>query len=212
MIAVTRHTDVWLVRHPQTDWNQARRYQSRTDRPLTSFGQARLAAVAHRVRRIRFHAIVSSGLARTDAVATAVARQQPRPISAQQDGRWQEADHGQWEGLTYGEVTKRYADQANARFADPWHSRAHGGESVGDLWRRVEVAWDDLLREHSGQRILIVTHATPIQLVLCALLQLPFDQYWQFRFDLGGVTNVDLYPMGAITRVVNEVPPLRGRA
>lgn len=212
MIAVTRHTDVWLIRHPQTDWNQARRYQSHTDRPLTTFGEARAMAVAHRLRRMRFHAIVSSGLTRTDAIAMSVARQQSRPVPVQHDVRWREANHGHWEGLTYPEVTQCYADQATARFADPWHSRAHGGESTGDLWTRVEAAWDDLLRAYTGQRILVVTHATPIQLLLCALLQLPFEQYWHFRVDLGGITNVDLYPMGAITRVVNEVPPLRPAA
>lgn len=209
MITVTRHTDLWLVRHTQTDWNRTRRYQSRADRPLTAFGEARAAAVTHRLRRTRFQTIVSSRLARTDAVATAVASQQPHPVPVQHDDRWREADHGLWEGLTYPDVLSRYADQTAARFANPWESRAHGGESTRDLWTRIEAAWNDLLRAHTGQHILIVTHATPIQLLLCALLRLPFEQYWQFRVDLGGITNIDLYPSGAITRVINEVPPLR---
>jgi 2,3-bisphosphoglycerate-dependent phosphoglycerate mutase/probable phosphoglycerate mutase len=208
MIAVTRHTDVWLVRHTQTDWNQARRYQSHTNRPLTPFGQARAAAVAYRLRRTRFHAVISSGLVRTDAIADLVAAQQPSLPSVQRDARWGEADHGAWEGLTYPQVVARYVDQAQERFAAPWQSRAHGGESMGDLWSRIESAWIDLLRLYNGQRILVVTHATPVQLLLCALLKLPFEQYWQFRIDLGGITNLDLYPSGAITRVINEVPPL----
>lgn len=211
MSRVTRHTDVWLVRHPQTDWNRARRYQSRTDRPLTPFGQARVAAIVARLRRIRFTVIVSSGLIRTDVVADAVARIQPTPLDVERDERWREADHGMWEGLTYPEVIARYNAQASERFADPWRSRAHGGESTADLWNRIDTAWQELLWRHNGGRILIVTHATPIQLLLCALLKLPFEQYWQFRIDLGGITNLDLYPSGAITRVINEVPPLRGR-
>ncbi len=208
MIAVTRHTDVWLVRHTQTDWNQTRRYQSHTDRLLTPFGHARALAVAQHLRRIRFGAIISSGLSRTDAVANAVIDKQPRQLAIQRDERWREANHGCWEGLTYPEVAAQYSGQANARFADPWHNRAHGGESTGDLWRRVEAAWDDALRANNGGRILIVTHATPIQLLLCALLRVPFEQYWQFRIDLGGITNIDLYPSSAIMRVINEVPPL----
>jgi 2,3-bisphosphoglycerate-dependent phosphoglycerate mutase/probable phosphoglycerate mutase len=211
MIAVTRHTDVWLVRHTQTDWNQARRYQSHSDRPLTPFGRARAQAVAQRLRRTRFHAIISSGLARTNAVAEAVIDKQPHQLVVQCDERWREANHGNWEGLTYPEVAARYSTQANARFADPWQSRAHGGESTSDLWARVEAAWNNTLRAYNGGRILIVTHATPIQLLLCALLRVPFEQYWQFRIDLGGITNIDLYPSGAITRVINEVPPLQTR-
>lgn len=210
MRRVTRHTDVWLVRHTQTDWNQARRYQSRSDRPLTPFGCARAAAVAYRVRRIAFSAVISSGLSRTDQLAAEVVAQQARPLSVRRDERWREADHGCWEGLTYPEVARQYPAQSQARFADAWQSRAHGGESTADLWARVQAVWDDLLRQHDGGRILIVTHATPIQLLLCALLNLPPSQYWQFRIDPGGITNLDLYPSAVITRVLNEVPALRG--
>lgn len=212
MSRVTRHTDVWLVRHTQTDWNKARRYQSRSDRSLTSFGAARAEAVARRLQRISFTTIISSGLTRTDALAAAVAERQTHPPRLVCDERWREADHGDWEGLTYPEVAARYPAQASARFGDTWRSRAHGGESTADLWCRVECAWSETLRAHDGGRILIVTHATPIQLLLCALLKLPFEQYWQLRIDLGGISNLDLYPSAAIMRMINEVPPLRSAA
>jgi 2,3-bisphosphoglycerate-dependent phosphoglycerate mutase/probable phosphoglycerate mutase len=208
MITVRRHTDVWLVRHTQTDWNRARRYQSHTDRALTAFGEARAQAVAHRLRPLHFAAIVSSGLGRTDTLANLIAAHNRYEPPVQRDTRWREAEHGDWEGLTYGEVTARYPHQAQQRFADTWNSRAHGGESTADLWMRVEAAWNDLLDQYDGKRILVVTHATPIQLLLCALLGVPWDRSWQFRIDLGGITNLDLYPSGAITRVLNEVPPL----
>ncbi len=211
MIRVTRHTDLWLVRHAQTDWNRARRYQSRSDRPLTLFGAAQSEAVAQRLERARFTVIVSSGLMRTTYLADLVAERRSGAFVTQRDDRWREADHGVWEGLTHGEVTQRYAAQMEARWADPWRSRAHGGESLADLWARVERAWCDLLRDHDGGRLLIVTHATPIQLLLCALLGLSLDRYWQFRIDLGSITNVDLYPSGAITRVINDVPQGRCR-
>jgi alpha-ribazole phosphatase len=212
MIHVTRHTDVWLVRHPQTDWNKERRYQSRSDRPLTEFGRLRLDAIAQRLRRIRFSTIITSELNCTDEVARAVAAQQVQAPHIERDARWREADQGDWEGLTYNEVVARYPAQARQRFGAMWHSRVHGGESIADLWQRVQAAWNDALRLHTGEHILIVTHGTPIQLLLCAMLNLPFEQYWQWRIDLGGITNLDLYPSGAITRVINEVPPLVSRA
>jgi broad specificity phosphatase PhoE len=216
---VRRHTQVWLVRHPQTDWNKARRYQGRTDRALTPFGQAQPEAVACRLRRIPLTAIVSSGLVRTDELAGVVVTHQGRRASpwkehsrirhVERDERWREADHGAWEGLTYADVVARYPAETDARFSDPWHSHAHGSESMADLWTRVEQAWHDLLRRHDGGRILVATHATPIQLLLCAQLQIPFAHSWQFRVDLAGITCLDLYPTATITRVINEVPPLR---
>jgi len=202
-----RHTDVWLVRHTQTDWNRQRRYQSRSDRPLTAFGVARAEAAALRLRRIGFSAVVSSGQARTDTLAALVAER--RGLAVERDPRWREADHGDWEGLTYPQVAQRFPEQAQARFADSWASRAHGGEASADLWERLAAAWDALLSRNDGGKLLIVAHATPIQLLLCRLLGLPFERYWQLRIDLGGICNVDLYASGAIVRTLNEVPALR---
>jgi alpha-ribazole phosphatase len=209
MIRVRRHTDVWLVRHTQTDWNRERRYQSRSNRPLTRYGALRVDAIAWRLQALALNTIVTTGLDRTDLLATAISAQHRQSIEITCDQRWREADHGDWEGLTYAQVIERYPAQAQQRFADPWHSRAHGGESTAELWTRVEQAWNDLLGWHDGRHLLIVTHATPIQLLLCALLNVPFDRYWQFRIDLGGITNVDLYPSGAIIRTINEIPPLQ---
>ena len=42
--------------------------------------------------------------------------------------------------------------------------------------------------------MLLVSEATPIQLLLCRLLDLPVAHYWHFRVDLGGLTCLDLIP------------------
>lgn len=204
---VSGHTHVKLVRHTQTDWNKEGRYQSHTDRPLTKFGRARAEAVARRLRYGAYTAVLSTGLSRTDTLAALIGGPPP-----EKDGRWREADHGLWEGLTHGEVAARYGGQARERFGDFWNSRAHGGESGADLWARVAAAWEDLLRSYPGGRVLVVTHGTPIRLLLCHLLGVPFERHWQFRTDLGGITALDVYPSAAILRTFNEVPPPERRA
>lgn len=166
--------------------------------------------MAARLRRGTFTALISTGLSRTDGLAATVAAGRRPAPEVVRDERWREGDHGRWEGLTHAEVSERYAEQARERFADPWRSRAHGGESGADLWARVGAAWEDLLRRYAGGRVLVVTHGGPIRLLLCHLLGMPFERHWQFRTDLGGVTAVDVYPSAAIVRSVNEVPPLLG--
>ncbi|CAN5569577.1 histidine phosphatase family protein [soil metagenome] len=208
MRRVFRHTHVKLVRHPQTDWNREGRHQGHADRPLTGFGEARARAVASRLRAGSFTVIISSGLSRTDELARAVLGEHPRLSGFVTDERWREVDHGLWEGLTYTEVAARYGAEARERFADFWNSRAHGGESGADLWSRVESAWDDMLVRYDGGRVLVVTHATPIRLLLCSVLDVPLENHWRFRVDPGGITSLDLYPSATIVRTVNEVPPL----
>ncbi|MGF1471455.1 MAG: histidine phosphatase family protein [Rubrobacteraceae bacterium] len=208
MTSVSNHTHVKLVRHTQTDWNKEGRYQSFSDRPLTEFGRARAGAVAARLQRGSYAAIISTGLSRTAALAARVAAGQPSILALEEDERWREVDHGHWEGLTHEEVSEHHGEQARQRFGDFWNSRAHGGESGAELWARVEAAWKDLVRDHAGGRVLVVAHGAPIRLLLCYLLEVPFDKHWRFRTDLGGISALDVYPAATILRSFNEVPPL----
>ena len=211
MTGVSRHTVCWLIRHGQTTWNRERRYLSRTNLPLNAFGHEQAAAVAWRLRRQPLTAVIHSDLRYTGQTAAAIAARDKAPqIEADRD--WREADQGHWEGLTYRELMERYPEEAQARFADPWSVAPAGGETLAGMKGRVLAAWRELLRCHDGGRIAIVTHAGPIQLLLCELLGIATSRCWQLRIDLGSVSGIDLYPSAAIVRFVNEVPSLRPRA
>lgn len=200
-------TSVWLVRHGQTRFNRERRYQSRANSPLTDYGLRQTQALAELLRRIPFGVALVSPTERTQHAAEAILAGRSG-VTVRVDGAWAETDHGSWEGLTYREVLARYPAQARARWADGLHGRAAGGESLAEVYTRVGEAWRALLRDHQGGRVLVVTHGTPIQLVLCSSFGLAPTQHWHWRIDLGSVTCLDVYGAGAIVRMVNAVPPL----
>ena len=199
-------TSIWLVRHGQTEHNKARRYEGATDSPLTPYGLLQGAALARRLRRISFSVAIVSPYARARATAAAILDGRDVPVI--EDPRWSETHHGRWEGLTYHEVRARFPQEAIARFADSLHGRADGGESLAEVARRVAEGWSALLCEHPGGRVLVVTHATPIQLVLCVTSGMSPELHWRWRIDLGSVTALDRYDGGVIVRMVNEVPRL----
>lgn len=203
-------TSVWLVRHGQTRQNLERRYQGRGDSPLTAYGERQIAALAARLRATPFYTAIVSPAERTRLTADAILEGR-RNVSVRIDPAWAETNHGRWEGLTYREVLARYPDEARARWADGINGRAAGGESLAEVYARVSAAWEALLRTHAGGRVLVVTHATPIQLVICACFGLGPARYWNWRIDLGSVTCIDIYGGSAIVRMVNEVPRLAGR-
>ncbi len=209
MTGVAAHTVVWLVRHGQTPWNRERRYLSRTDQPLTPFGAARAAAVGWQLRRFALTAVLTSGRLRTAQTAQQITAAQRRPAPISADPRWAEADHGRWEGLTYPEVSAQFAAEASARFRDPWQVAPAGGETLNVVQARVRAAWQSVVREHSGGKVVIVAHATPLQLILADLLGADPARYWQLRLDLGSLTTLDLYPSAVIVRSINVVPALR---
>lgn len=195
--------DVWLVRHPETDWNRDRRYQGRSDRPFTDRGRAQLQAIAEVFREIPVGVIVTSGLQRTDAVAKAIGSCREH-TQLTKDDRWCEIDHGRWEGLTYLEVRERFGDHAGKRLEAPCHFDAHGGETLAQLADRVARAWDALPRAVNGCCV-IVSHATPIQALLCHLLQMPLDRYWQLRIDLASLTRITRHSEGAVIQSTNRM-------
>lgn len=202
---VRSRTKLVLVRHPQTDWNRSQRYQGHSDRPLTDFGIGTIPGIVDAVAKTTFQAIISTGLQRTDRVAEAVREQQGRLDAITIDERWREVHHGLWEGLRFEEVSRQYPELVRARFSNFWSSRAHGGESMEDLSLRLQQAWNDLVSRHSGKRILLVTHAGVIQLLVCAAVGVSPQRNWQFRCDLSSITYLDIYPAGAILRKLNHV-------
>ena len=205
------HTSIYLVRHGQTITNRARRYQSWSDSPLTSYGQRQVEAVARRLRRIPFTVLVTSPVERTRTILRYIAEQRPAATQLE-DAGWAETHHGCWEGLTYQEVITRFPEQARERFAAGAHGKALGGESLIEVSTRVQTVWRKLVDRFPGERILVATHATPIQLILCRLFDLAPDQHWHWRIDLGSVTCIDIYNGGTIVRMVNEVPVLGFKA
>ncbi len=201
-------TSVWLVRHGQTRFNLERRYQGLGDSPLTGYGRLQVEALADRLRPVPCGVALVSPTERTRLAAEAILAGRAG-VEARLDAQWAEAHQGRWEGLTYREVLARFPDEARARWADGLDGRPQGGESLAEVHTRVSAAWRRLLEEHRGGRVLVVTHATPIQLVLCACFGLSPAEHWRWRIDLGSITAIDVYASGPIVRMVNEAPRIR---
>ena len=113
-----------------------------------------LAAVGDTVERI-----VSSPLSRALLVAQQVAQQTGAPLHA--DDRLMEMDFGDWEGRAWSALPR---EEIDAWAADTLGYRVPGGESVGDMLKRVRRAWTGLAS--SEATTLVVCHAGPIRCLL----------------------------------------------
>jgi probable phosphoglycerate mutase len=154
-----------LLRHGQTEHTPERRFSGSSDVPLSELGrgEARAAALALKDRGI--DAVVSSPLQRCRETARAAAEVLGLEVTVDDDLR--ELDFGEWEGLT--------ADQARARnplavrrFYAGTDVRAPGGESIADVSARVARARARILARYAGRTVLVVSHVTPIKLLLAA--------------------------------------------
>ncbi len=160
-------TELWLIRHGQTDWNLEGRFQGQTDLPLNLQGivQAEMLAEQFLSERIHFTAGYSSDLLRARMTAEIVTRSMGIPLYT--DMRLREANLGEWEGKLFTDIKLHYPDWLERRKQDPAHPLAPGGENLIQLAERLSNAASEIARNHAGERVLVVSHGLALATLLC---------------------------------------------
>ena len=191
-----------LLRHGQTPMSVQKRYAGRTDVPLTDTGVQQAADVAKRLATAGLGVIVTSPLQRTAQTAQAVAAVTGAAVVT--DGGFRETDFGAWEGLTFTEVRERWPAELTAWLADP-EVAPPGGESFTDVNARVTAALDRVLAARAGQTVLIVSHVTPIKMLVAAALLAPPPALYRMHLDVAALCEIDWYADGpAVLRSFND--------
>jgi ribonuclease H / adenosylcobalamin/alpha-ribazole phosphatase len=195
-----------LLRHGQTPMSVQKRYAGRTDAPLTEVGAQQAAAAAKRLASAGLGVIVTSPLLRTVQTAQAVAAVTGATVVT--DDGFRETDFGAWEGLTFAEVRERWPAEISAWLADP-EVAPPGGESFTDVSARVTAALDRVLAARAGQTVLIVSHVTPIKMLVAAALLAPPAALYRMHLDVAALSEIDWYADGpAVLRSFNDTSHL----
>ena len=195
-----------LLRHGQTPMSVQKRYAGRTDAPLTEVGVQQAAAAAKRLASAGLGVIVTSPLRRTVQTAQAVAAVTGAAVVT--DDGFRETDFGAWEGLTFAEVRERWPAEISAWLADP-EVAPPGGESFTDVSARVTAALDGVLAARAGQTVLIVSHVTPIKMLVTAALLAPPAALYRMHLDVAALCEIDWYADGpAVLRSFNDTSHL----
>jgi probable phosphoglycerate mutase len=198
-----------LVRHGSTSLTAERRYSGRGDVPLAPEGEAQSRAVASRVAAMAADgvaAVVSSPLLRCRRTAELIAAKTDAAVTV--DDSFVECDFGAWEGLTFAEVQKIWPDELNAWLASPAVAPP-GGESFAEVTARVRPAVARLTAAHAGRVVVVVTHVTPIKLVLRDALAATDGLLHRLFLDAAGISVVDFWPDGGIAvRTINDTAHL----
>ena len=204
----TPPTRVLLLRHGQSPLSVERRYSGRGNPELTREGleQAAAAATALAARHVatngHIRAVISSPLLRARQTAEPVAGVLGLRVDV--DDRLTETDFGAWEGLTFAEASARNPEVHRAWLGDSAVSPPHG-ESFDVVAGRVNVALDDLLRRHPGRTVVVVSHVTPIKLILRRALDAGPSMLYRLHLDLACLSVVEFWPDGgASVRLVND--------
>ncbi len=166
-----------FLRHGETDWNAAGRLQGQRDTALNAKGRAQAGAAARICanvlptsddRQPPQLSMVASPLLRacaTMAIVRAGLGLPEAPFAT--DDRLKEISFGDWEGMTWAEITRRFPRDAAARERDRWGFAPPGGESYVEVAARVRT-WletldgDTLVVAHGGIGRVLLYHLAGI--------------------------------------------------
>jgi broad specificity phosphatase PhoE len=150
-------TELFLVRHGETDWNTQRRIQGLTDIPLNARGREQARRTGRMLARRGWDGIYSSPLGRARETARIIAAEvglgDPGIVEA-----LVERNYGEAEGMNFDEIEARWPDRGTVP----------GQESRREVTERVVPALRRLAASHPDQSLIVVSHGGAIRAVLSA--------------------------------------------
>lgn len=196
-------TRLLLLRHGQTQLSVGRRYSGRGNPELTELGWRQAdAAARYLAQRGGISAVISSPLQRCFDTATTAAKALGLDVTVDDD--LIETDFGGWEGLTFAEASER-DPELHRRWLRDTSITPPDGESFDSVQQRIVRARDRIVAEHGGTTVLVVSHVTPIKMLLRLALEAGPGVLYRLHLDLASLSIAEFYPDGASSvRLVNQ--------
>jgi phosphoserine phosphatase len=185
-----------LIRHGETDWNRAGKFQGQIDVPLNENGrnQASLAAEFLKTSQIDFG--FTSPMLRPQETAQIILAEHSS-LTLHEDADLREIGHGLWEGKFEAEIEAEYPGELKRWHTHPESVQMPEGENLQDVWTRAIAAWQKILQQvgNHPQTGIVVAHDATNKVLLCYLLGLGLADIWKIKQGNGAVTVID-YPDG----------------
>lgn len=202
-------TEFIIVRHGETLWNESGRYQGQSDVELSEKGRHQAALLAERFPVGRLDAVYSSDLRRAVGTAAPVAKKYG--LTVRREAAFRELNFGEWEGLTYSDISKKWPEAARLLFTSPDELHIPGGETFAELTARTTKKIVELTKLHDGETIGVFSHGAAIKAMVAALMHIPQKYLWSIRQDNTAV-NIFTIDEGYTTALlINSTAHLSGR-
>ncbi|MGB3535481.1 MAG: histidine phosphatase family protein [Microcoleaceae cyanobacterium] len=185
-----------LVRHGETDWNRNGQFQGQIDIPLNDNGRKQGSKAAEFLKDVQINFAVTSPMSRPKETAELILKYHQN-LELQLEDEFKEISHGLWEGRYEPEIEQSYPGLLNQWKTEPETVQMPEGENLEQVWNRVDAAWNKIIQTYNKQpvTVLVVAHDAVNKAILCQLLGLSPEHFWNFKQGNGAVTVID-YPHG----------------
>lgn len=187
-----------LVRHGETEWNRQGQFQGQIDVPLNDNGRQQAAKAGEFLKDVKIDFAFSSTMARPKETAEIILKQHPG-INLELLEGLREISHGLWEGKFEKEIEQEFPGELERWRTLPAEVQMPEGENLQQVRERSVAAWRSILEAAEVNQLkigLVVAHDATNKTLLCHILGLSPENFWNFRQGNGAVSVID-YPEGA---------------
>ncbi len=189
-------TTVLLARHGATAYSLEKRFSGSggVDLPLIELGVAQGEALGAEIaRRGDATRIVSSPLLRARQTADLIAAR--TGLEVEVDDLFAECSFGEWDGHTFADVRDRWPQEL-ADWLASTSVPPPGGESFDVCQGRIRRGLRGLLDRYAGENVVLVSHVSPIKLLVTDVVGAPVDSIYRMELPPGSLSKVAYFPDG----------------
>jgi probable phosphomutase (TIGR03848 family) len=199
-----RLTTLVLVRHAVTEQTGPLLTGRNPGVDLSADGRNQAAALADRLADLPVAAVYASPMERTAQTAAVVAERHRLPVRDLPGAL--EADYGEWTGGKLTELAKTELWKTVQRA--PSRARFPGGESLAEMQTRIVGCLEDVVADHAGEMIVVVSHADPIKAAIAHYTGVHLDLFQRIVVSPASVTAFQLSAHGAALVKCNDTGSL----
>jgi len=200
-------TSIYLVRHGQTAWNKEEIFRGRTDVPLDETGLRQAELAGEYFKGLEIHGIYSSPLSRAWETAQKIApfhHLNVQPLQGILD-----MSFGKWEGQSHQDIQKKDREIYRQWREEPHLVRLPGGEGLNDVRVRAMAALEEVIRNHPGKTLVLVSHRVVNKVLICGILGLDNSHFWQITQDTTAINLIQHRDGKYILSLMNETCHLK---
>jgi len=195
-----------LVRHGTTEFNATRRFLGHSDIELSEDGYRQAEKLRDYLARERIDSVYSSDLKRAMVTAEVICQEHEVDIAACPELR--ECDYGECDGLTFGEIGTHYPEVAKRCINFTLELEFPGGEGFRDFFERIGRFIERLENHLPDESVLVVAHDGVLKALMCILLGIDGNHWWQLRVDTASLSIMEHSPRGARLARLNDTSHL----
>ena len=194
------YTELFLIRHGCTDYNKDGKYCSFTNIPVNPKGVSQIIALREKRSIPSPQVIYASRYKRAYQTARLLFPDRKIEITP----ALAELDFGLWEGLTSGEILREYGDCYRNWLSNPQVYSPPSGEKFSDLEKRVVDFLTEMLAAHQDKKIVCVSHAGTIKIMVCHLLNRKLRSFWKIKIDFATLSYFKLSKQKVVEHYLNR--------